>query len=74
MAPMKILIVKDEPKTDDCLKQGLVEAGLSVDLLRDGTYGLHHVLTESIDLAILDAWDLGLVTKIDSNTSFSSTF
>ena len=71
---MKILIVKDEPKTDDCLKQGLVEAGLSGDLLRDGTYGLHHALTESIDLAILDAWDLGLVTKIDSNSSFSSTF
>ena len=57
---MKILIVKDEPKTDDCLKQGLVEAGFSVDLLRDGRDGLHHALTESFDLAILDVMLPGL--------------
>ena len=29
---MKILIVEDEPKTGDYLKQGLLEAGFSVDL------------------------------------------
>jgi two-component system copper resistance phosphate regulon response regulator CusR len=57
---MKILIVEDEPKTGDYLKQGLVEAGFSVDLLRDGTDGLHHALTESIDLAILDVMLPGL--------------
>ena len=57
---MKILIVEDEPKTGDYLKQGLVEAGFSVDLLRDGTDGLHHALTESVDLAILDVMLPGL--------------
>jgi two-component system copper resistance phosphate regulon response regulator CusR len=57
---MKILIVEDEPKTGDYLKQGLVEAGFSVDLLRNGTDGLHHALTESFDLAILDVMLPGL--------------
>lgn len=33
---MKILIVENESKTGDYLKQGLVEAGFSVDLVRDG--------------------------------------
>ncbi len=51
---MKILIVEDESKTGDYLKQGLVEAGFSVDLVRDGLDGLHHGVTESFDLAILD--------------------
>jgi two-component system copper resistance phosphate regulon response regulator CusR len=60
MVAMKILIVEDEPKTGDYLKQGLVEAGFSVDLLRDGTDGLHHALTESFDLAILDVMLPGL--------------
>ena len=51
---MKILIVEDEPKTGDYLKQGLSEAGFTVDLARDGTDGLHLALTENHDLAILD--------------------
>ncbi len=51
---MKILIVEDEPKTGDYLKQGLVESGFVVDLIRNGTDGLHHALTEDFDLAILD--------------------
>ena len=51
---MKILIVEDEPKTGDYLKQGLTEAGFVVDLARDGVDGLHFVLTENYDLAILD--------------------
>ena len=38
MAGMKILIVEDEPKTGDYLKQGLVEAGFVVDLVRDGLH------------------------------------
>ena len=60
MVSMKILIVEDEPKTGDYLKQGLVEAGFVVDLARDGTDGLHHALTESFDLAILDVMLPGL--------------
>ncbi|MFA7291310.1 MAG: heavy metal response regulator transcription factor [Rhodocyclaceae bacterium] len=51
---MKILIVEDEPKTGDYLKQGLTEAGFVVDLSRDGFDGLHLALTEAYDLAILD--------------------
>ncbi len=51
---MKILIVEDEPKTGDYLKQGLVEAGFVVDLVRNGDDGLHQALTEAYDLAVLD--------------------
>ncbi|OAI06999.1 MULTISPECIES: heavy metal response regulator transcription factor [Methylomonas] len=51
---MKILIVEDESKTGDYLRQGLSEAGFVVDLARDGLDGLHLALTEAYDLAILD--------------------
>jgi len=51
---MKILIVEDERKTGDYLKQGLTEAGFQVDLAREGIDGLHFALTEDYDLAILD--------------------
>ncbi len=51
---MKILIIEDEPKTGDYLKQGLVEAGFVVDLARNGVDGLHFGMTEAYDLAILD--------------------
>lgn len=51
---MKILVVEDEPKTGDYLKQGLCEAGFVVDLARDGLDGLHLALSEAYDLAILD--------------------
>jgi two-component system copper resistance phosphate regulon response regulator CusR len=60
MAAMKILIVEDEPKTGDYLKQGLAEAGFTVDLVRDGHDGLHRALTEAYDLAILDVMLPGL--------------
>ena len=51
---MKILIVEDEQKTGDYLKQGLSEAGLVVDLARDGVDGLHLALTGDYDLVVLD--------------------
>ena len=51
---MKILVVEDEPKTGDYLKQGLSEAGFMADLARDGIDGLHMALTEAYDLAVLD--------------------
>jgi two-component system copper resistance phosphate regulon response regulator CusR len=57
---MKILIVEDEPKTGDYLKQGMAEAGFVVDLVRDGLDGLHHALTQAYDLAILDVMLPGL--------------
>ena len=51
---MKILIVEDEPKTGDYLKQGLAEAGFSADLVRNGLDGMHEGLVGEYDLLILD--------------------
>lgn len=51
---MKLLIVEDEQKTGDYLKQGLSEAGFVVDLVRNGTDGMHVALTEDYDLVVLD--------------------
>lgn len=53
-ANVKILIVEDEQKTGEYLRQGLGEAGFVVDLARDGMDGLHQALQESYDLLILD--------------------
>jgi two-component system, OmpR family, copper resistance phosphate regulon response regulator CusR len=57
---MKILIVEDEPKTGDYLRQGLSEAGFIADLARDGNDGLHLALSEAYDLVILDVMLPGL--------------
>ena len=51
---MRLLIVEDEVKTGDYLRQGLQEAGFVVDLVRDGRDGLHEALVGEYDLAILD--------------------
>ena len=51
---MKILIVEDEPKTGDYLKQGLSEAGFVTDLARDGWEGLELAKSSTYDLLILD--------------------
>jgi two-component system copper resistance phosphate regulon response regulator CusR len=51
---VKILIVEDEPKTGDYLRQGLREAGFVVELATDGIDGLHHALEGDHDLVILD--------------------
>ena len=51
---MKILIVEDEAKTGEYLRQGLSEAGFVVDLVRDGLDGLHAAGEGSYDLVVLD--------------------
>ncbi|RKQ61482.1 two-component system copper resistance phosphate regulon response regulator CusR [Vogesella indigofera] len=51
---MKILIVEDEIKTGEYLRQGLREAGFTVDLAHDGQEGLHLALEGGHDLLILD--------------------
>jgi two-component system copper resistance phosphate regulon response regulator CusR len=51
---VKILIVEDEPKAGDYLRQGLREAGYVVDLVTNGVDGLHHGLEGDHDLVILD--------------------
>ncbi len=57
---MKILVVEDQTKTGDYLKQGLTEAGFVVDLMRDGRDGLHAAQTEDYDLIVLDVMLPGL--------------
>ena len=57
---MKILIVEDEAKTGDYLRQGLTEAGYVVELARNGTDGLHLSLTGDHDLIVLDVMLPGL--------------
>jgi len=51
---MKLLIVEDEVKTGEYLKQGLSEAGFVVDLTHNGLDGYHLAMTEPYDLFILD--------------------
>jgi two-component system copper resistance phosphate regulon response regulator CusR len=57
---MKILVVEDEPKTGDYLKQGLTEAGFVTDLARDGWDGLEMAKANPYDLLILDVMLPGL--------------
>ena len=51
---MKLLIVEDEPKTGQYLRQGLSEAGFAVELAQDGLGGEHLALSGDHDLLILD--------------------
>ncbi|MDH5324969.1 MAG: heavy metal response regulator transcription factor [Gammaproteobacteria bacterium] len=51
---MKLLIVEDEVKTGEYLRQGLTESGFVVDFARNGMDGFHMAMTESYDLIILD--------------------
>ena len=51
---MKILVVEDEAKISDYLRQGLSEAGFLVDSARNGLDGYHLAMTEHYDLLILD--------------------
>ncbi len=51
---MKLLIVEDEPKTGNYLRQGLIEAGYVVDLACNGVDGLHLAGSGEYQLVILD--------------------
>ena len=51
---MKLLIVEDEEKTGEYLKQGLTEAGFVVDYAQNGLDGHHLAMTDNYDLIILD--------------------
>ena len=51
---MKILIVEDEPKTGEYLRQGLREAGYFTDLFTSGVDGLYQALEIDYDLVMLD--------------------
>lgn len=51
---MRLLVVEDETKTGNYIRQGLSEAGFVVELVRNGLDGYHLAMTESFDLLILD--------------------
>ncbi len=51
---MKILIVEDEPKTGEYLRQGLREAGYFTELFTSGVDGLYQALEIDYDLIMLD--------------------
>jgi len=51
---VKILLVEDEPKTGEYLRQGMSEAGFVVDWTQDGAEGLDLALQSFYDLVILD--------------------
>jgi len=51
---VKILIVEDELKTGEYLRQGLREAGFNADLVHNGVDGLRLAQEEDYDLVILD--------------------
>ena len=51
---MKLLIVEDQAKTGQYLRQGVSEAGFTTELAADGITGQHLALTGDYDLLILD--------------------
>jgi two-component system OmpR family response regulator len=51
---MRILLVEDDAKIASFISKGLKAAGYAVDHASDGEKGLHMVLTEPYDTAIID--------------------
>lgn len=51
---MKILIIEDEPKAADYLRKGLTESGYAVEVVYNGTDGLHAAVGGDHDLLIVD--------------------
>ncbi len=51
---MRILVVEDEPKTADYLRQGLSESGYVVDVATHGIDGRHLAQESDYDLVVLD--------------------
>ena len=51
---MKILVVEDEVRAAEYLRQGLTESGYTVDVALNGADGLHAAMTGDHDLVLLD--------------------
>ncbi|MRW92513.1 heavy metal response regulator transcription factor [Duganella sp. FT80W] len=51
---MRILVIEDEPKAGEYLRNGLTESGYVVDLARNGRDGLHMANEFRYDLILLD--------------------
>lgn len=72
---MRLLVVEDEPKAGDYLRDGLTEAGYVVDLARDGLDGLHLATEIAYDAIVLDVmlpqidgWEVLAGIRAVSNT------
>lgn len=70
---MKVLVVEDEHKIANALKQGLEQEGFAVDVAYDGDSGLSSALHEKYDLMVFDRMlpgsieGLGICKEIRSN-------
>jgi two-component system copper resistance phosphate regulon response regulator CusR len=53
-APMKILIVEDEPKVAAFLQKGLTESGYEADVALNGEAGRQKIMQNGYDLVLLD--------------------
>lgn len=51
---MRILVIEDEPKAGEYLRNGLTESGYQVALARNGKEGLQMAQTSRYDLIVLD--------------------
>ena len=51
---MKILLIEDETRAAEYLRQGLSESGFAVEVASNGADGLHAAITGDHDLVILD--------------------
>lgn len=58
---MKLLVMEDEPRAAEYLRQGLVESGHAVEVAFTGTDGLHAAMIGDHDLVILD----GMLPAVD---------
>ncbi len=54
MASVRILVVEDEPKVANFIRQGLTDEQFAVDIVPDGTRALDLVRTTAYDLLVLD--------------------
>jgi two-component system, OmpR family, response regulator len=54
MTTMRILVVEDEHKIANSIKQGLEQEGFAVDVVYTGSEGYDYATTEAYDLIILD--------------------
>lgn len=57
---MKILVVEDERRAAEYLRQGLAESGYAVEVALNGTDGLHAAMNGDHDLVVLDVMLPGL--------------
>ena len=60
---MKILVVEDEKKVADFIKEGLIEEGFKVDVAFSGQEALNYIFSNDYDVIILDI----MLPEIDGN-------